>query len=145
MRLVKHASSDKADKNLNAGEELVSSDVVSLFTKISVDLALIVGKRDSEEMLSWLRTNNFFLINQSAVFCLKTLQFPCKGTFYQQVSDTAMDSPVSAVIANKYGNVSSPGSRNEMSKMSSQRYQEMKRNVEQCSNRGVVYPIQLRA
>ena len=33
-------------------------------------------------------------------FCLKTTQFTYNGTYYQQVFDTAMGSPVSAVIAN---------------------------------------------
>ena len=33
-------------------------------------------------------------------FCLKTTQFAYNGTYYQQVFDTAMGLPVSAVIAN---------------------------------------------
>ena len=80
-------SSHKWD-TLNACDELVSFNVVSLLTKIP-DASL--GQRTSlpvEDIIHLLS------------FCLKTTQFTYNGTYYQQVFGTAMGSPVSAVIAN---------------------------------------------
>ena len=42
-------------KTLDAEDELVSFDVVSLFTKIPVDLAIEIAKKDSERMFLWKR------------------------------------------------------------------------------------------
>ena len=42
-------------KTLDAEDELVSFDVVSLFTKIPIDLAIEVAKKDSERMFLWKR------------------------------------------------------------------------------------------
>ena len=89
------------DKTLNACEELVSFDVVSLFTKIPVDLAVKVAEeRLREDASLGLRTSlPVEDIIHLLSFCLKTTQFTYNGTYYQQVFGTAMGSPVSAVIA----------------------------------------------
>ena len=81
---------------------LVSFDVVSLFTKIPVDLAIKVAeKRLTEDVSLSQRT---FLPVEDIIdllsFCLKTTYFMFEGNYYQQVFGTAMGSPVSAVIAN---------------------------------------------
>ena len=91
----------KRDKTLNACEELVSFDVVSLFTKIPFDLAVKVAEERFREDASLQRTSMPVEdIIHLLFFCLKTTQFTYNGTYYQQVFGTAMGSPVSAVIAN---------------------------------------------
>ena len=90
------------DKTLNACEELVSFDVVSLFTKIPVDLAVKVAEERLREDASLGQRTSLPVedIIHLLSFCLKTTQFTYNGTYYQQVFGTAMGSPVSAVIAN---------------------------------------------
>ena len=89
-------------ETLNSDQVLVSFDVVSLFTKIPVDLAIKVAeKRLTEDVSLSQRT---FLPVEDIIdllsFCLKTTYFMFEGNYYQQVFGTAMGSPVSAVIAN---------------------------------------------
>ena len=90
------------DKTLNACEELVSFDVVSLFAKIPVDLAVKVAEERLREDASLGQRTSLPVedIIHLLSFCLKTTQFAYNGTYYQQVFGTAMGSPVSAVIAN---------------------------------------------
>ena len=90
------------DKTLNAWEELVSFDVVSLFTKIPVDLAVKVAEERLREDASLGQRTSLPVedIIHLLSFCLKTTQFAYNDTYYQQVFGTAMGSPVSAVIAN---------------------------------------------
>ena len=90
------------DKTLNACEELVSFDVVSLFTLIRVDLAVKVAEERLREDASLgqrlsLPVGDIILLLS---FCPKTKQFAYNGNYFQQVFGTAMGSPVSAVIAN---------------------------------------------
>ena len=73
---------------------LVSFDVVSLFTKIPVDLAIKVATNRQRTPLPLED------ITDLLSFCLNTTQFVFEGTYYKQVFGTAMGSPVSAVIAN---------------------------------------------
>ena len=90
------------DKTLNACEELVSFDVVSLFTKIPVDLAVKVAEERLREDASLGQRTSLPVedIIHLLSFCLKTTQFAYNGTYYQQVFGTATGLPVSAVIAN---------------------------------------------
>ena len=90
------------DKTLNACEELVSFDVVSLFTKIPVDLAVKVAEERLREDASLGQRTSLPVedIIHLLSFCLKTTQFTYNGTYYQQVFGIAMGSPVFAVIAN---------------------------------------------
>ena len=89
------------DKTLNPCEEIVSFDVVSLFTKIPVDLAVKVAEERLREDASLGQRTSLPVedITHLLPFCLKTTQFTYNGTYYQQVFATAMGSPVSAVIA----------------------------------------------
>ena len=91
-----------SDKTLNACKELVSFDVVSLFTKIPVNLAVKVAEERLREDASLGQRTSLPVedIIHLLSFCLKTTQFTYNGTYYQQVFGTAMGSPVSAVIAN---------------------------------------------
>ena len=90
------------DKTLNTCQELVSFDVVSLFTIIRVDLAVKVEEERLREDASLgqrlsLPVEDIILLLS---FCPKTTQFAYNGNYFQQVFGTAMGSPVSAVIAN---------------------------------------------
>ena len=88
------------DKTLNACEELVSFDVVSLFTKIPVDLAVKVAEeRLREDAFLGQRTSlPVEDIIHLLSFCLKTTQFAYNGTYYQQGFGKAMGSPVSVSL-----------------------------------------------
>ena len=87
---------------LEEGDELLSFDVVSLFTSIPVDLAIQVAAD--------VLFNDETLLDRSTIpvddivdlldFCLSTTNFKCNDTYYQQIFGTAMGSPVSAVMAN---------------------------------------------
>ena len=81
---------------------VVSFDVISLFTKIPVDLAVKVAEERLREDASLGQRTSLPVedIIHLLSFCLKTTQFTYNGTYYQQVFGTAMGSPVSAVIAN---------------------------------------------
>ena len=75
------------DKTLNASEELISFDVVSLFTKIPVDLAVKVAEERLREDASLRQRTSLPVedIIHPLSFCLKTTQFAYNGTYYQQV------------------------------------------------------------
>ena len=97
------ASSANFSKTITIPEnyELVSFDVVSLFTNVPTGLALSVVERrldevdvsdhtplPKDELLSLLR------------LCLSSTTFCYNGTVYQQIFGTAMGSPVLVVVAN---------------------------------------------
>ena len=132
------------DKTLNACDELVSFDVVSLFTKIPVDLAVKVAEERLREDASLGQRTSLPVedIIHLLSFCLKTTQFTYNGTYYQQVFGTAMGSPVSAVIANMVmedveqralaTSPVKPFSGNDMSMMLFLRYLAMKWSTSCC-------------
>ena len=78
-----------------AYEELVSFDVVSLFTKILVDLAVKVAEERLREDASLGQRTSLPVedIIHLLSFCLITTQFAYNGTYYQQVFGTTMGSP----------------------------------------------------
>ena len=121
-----------------AYEELVSFDVVSLFTKIPVNLAVkVAGERLREDASLGQRTSlPVEDIIHLLSFCLITTQFAYNGTYYQQVFGTAMGSPVSANMVMKdveqrafAASPVKPFSGNDMSMMLFLRYPEMKRSA----------------
>ncbi len=89
-------------KTLNADEVLVSFDVVSLFTRIPVDLAIKVARKRLRQDVTLSQRTSMPIedIIDLLSFCLNTTYFVFDGIYYQQVFGTAMGSPVSAVIAN---------------------------------------------
>ncbi len=89
-------------KTLNADEVLVSFDVISLFTKIPVDLAIKVARKRLRQDVTLSQRTSMPIENiiDLLSFCLNTTYFVFDGIYYQQVFGTAMGSPVSAVIAN---------------------------------------------
>ena len=91
-----------ADINLQDDDELVSFDVVSLFTSIPVDVAVnvahnrLVNDENLLERTALPVTDIIKLLD----FCLSTTNFQCDHKHYKQIHGTAMGSPVSAVMAN---------------------------------------------
>ena len=89
-------------ETLDAEKMLLSFDVVSLFTRIPVDLAIKVAKERLRNDASLGQRTSLPVedIIELLSFCLNTTYFVFEGTYYQQVFGTAMGSLVSAVIAN---------------------------------------------
>ena len=83
-------------------ERLVSFDVVSLFTRVPIDLAMGVVKRrlESDKTLEDRTCLSVSSIVTLLKLCLKATYFTFKGEIYQQVFGMAMGSPVSVVVAN---------------------------------------------
>ena len=74
---------------------MVSFEVVSLFTKILVDLAIEVAKKRLREDPS-LETRTSLPVDfllDLLYLCLNTTYFAYDDTYYQQVFGTAMGSP----------------------------------------------------
>jgi len=82
-------------------EAMVSFDVVSLFTKIPVELALEVTQR---RLMDWTEFENYTNwsiedVCQGLKICLEPTFLHFRGKNYKQVLGTAMGSPVSIVVA----------------------------------------------
>ena len=87
---------------LDPDDALFSFDVVSLLTRVPVNLALEIARQrlEADEMLSdrtCLSTDN---ITSPLSFCLGATYFSYQGSVYQQIYGMAMGSPVSVVTAN---------------------------------------------
>ena len=82
-------------------EVLVSFDVVSLFTNIPTDLALLTAKRRLEQDDSWTERTGLTIddILRFLSLCLNATLVTFMEQHYQQVQGTAMGSPVSVVDA----------------------------------------------
>ncbi|KAL9958564.1 hypothetical protein ACROYT_G035593 [Oculina patagonica] len=82
-------------------EELVSFDVVSLFTSIPVKLAIEVVKTNLEQSDEWKETTNLTVEQVIGLLeiVLNNSYFTYAEMHYHQVFGCAMGSPVSAVIA----------------------------------------------
>ena len=81
-------------QTLDADQMLVSFDVVSLFTKIPVDLAIKVAtnRLRYDDSNLWQRTSlPLEDITDLLSFCLNTTQFVFEGTYYKQVFETCSD------------------------------------------------------
>ena len=83
-------------------EVLVSFDVVSLFTKAPIDLALNVAQKhlESDEALCELTGLLIASVMSLLSFCLNATYFSFRGVFHKQMFSTAMGSPISVVVAN---------------------------------------------
>ena len=80
----------------------MSFDVVSLFTRVPVHLAVSVARErllsdDTFSDRTHLSIDNIILLLK---FCLDATYLCFRGKFYQQIFGTAMGSPVSVTIAN---------------------------------------------
>ena len=87
---------------INHDDCMVSFDVISLFTKIPVDVAKIVvlerlKKDDTFDYRFYLTlTDNMTALN----LCLDNTYLYFRGKFYRQIFGVAMGSPVSVIFAN---------------------------------------------
>jgi hypothetical protein len=84
-----------------SNEQIVSFDVISLFTSIPVDLALKIVKEELENTDIWKEHTKLTIeqIYSLLAFVLKNSFFVFNRNHYHQISGCAMGSPVSAVIA----------------------------------------------
>ena len=81
---------------------MVSFNIVSLVTKVSVDATLQVIARLLQEDASLTDRTRIppgHLLDLIQL-CLKSTYFHFRGTFYQQVQGAAMGSPLSTIVAN---------------------------------------------
>ena len=87
---------------LDADEELVSFDVVSLFTSIPTDIAVSAALRRLQQDINLSGRTNLLPneITSLLTFCLNSTEFCYNGNYYRQIHGTAMGSPVSVVVAN---------------------------------------------
>ncbi|XP_068704374.1 uncharacterized protein [Montipora capricornis] len=87
---------------LEEDDELVSFDVVSLFTSIPMKLAIqvatdVLSKDDTLYDRTAIPVEDIVDLLE---FCLSTTNFKYNNTHYQQIFGTGMGSPLSAVMAN---------------------------------------------
>ena len=76
-------------------------DVVSLFTKVPIELAIYVARERLQED-NTLDDRTALSINdiiQLLEFCLKATYFSFRGQYYQQIFGTAMGSLMSVIVA----------------------------------------------
>ena len=87
---------------LDSNEVMLSFNVISLFTRIPVDLALRVACQclESDNTLSDRTHLDIDEIMSLLSLCLIATYCSFRGLTYQQIHSTAMGSPVSVVIAN---------------------------------------------
>ena len=90
------------DIRLKDGESIISYDVTSLFTSVSIKPALdIIQQRLTEDHDLQNRTSmTIQQIISLLEFCLGSMSFMFQGQFYQQMEGAAMGSPLSPIIAN---------------------------------------------
>jgi len=83
-------------------EIMVSFDVVSLFTKVPIKLALKIAKQrlQSDPELNQRTALSTTDLIKGLEICLNSANFTFRGKHYKQVFGTAMGFPVSSVVAN---------------------------------------------
>ena len=87
---------------LDEAERLISFDVISLFTRIPVNLAISVAKfrLENDNTLQDRTCLSVSSIVSLLRLCLEATYFSFRGEIYQQVFGTAMGSPVSVIVTN---------------------------------------------
>lgn len=90
--------------NLNEFEEMVSFDVVSLFTKVPVQEAVdVICKKLSEDDTLFERSElGVDTIRKLMMACLECRYFLCHSEFYEQKEGAPMGLSLSVVLANAY-------------------------------------------
>ena len=92
------------DISITSDTQMVSFDVVSLFTKVPTSKALaeVRKKLESDETLAERTGIPVDNIMELLTFCLTTTAFQLDESYYQQNEGMAMGSPLSPVMANIY-------------------------------------------
>jgi len=91
-----------SEQTLAPGEVLASFDVVSLFMRVPVELAIRMARQrlESDPSLNDRTSLSVQSIITLLELCLNATYFSFRGDVYQQIYGTAMGSPVSVVVAN---------------------------------------------
>ena len=86
---------------MNNDEQMVSFDVVSLFTKIPTGFAVVIAKNRLEALdnLKEITSRLVEDICKGLQICLNATNLTFRGKHYKQIFGTATGSPVSNVIA----------------------------------------------
>ena len=89
---------------ISPDDQLVSFDVVSLFTQVPIDHALkVVEKRLFDDQTITERTTiPVQQLVQLTELCLRSTYFKCLNKFYEQTDGAAMGSPLSPINANLF-------------------------------------------
>ena len=101
---MKQLADDLASLRLEDAEVLISRDVVSLFTNIPVADSLKVIRERLERDKSWSHKTLLDVddVMELLEFILTTTYVCFRGQIYRQKFGTAMESPVSPLIANLF-------------------------------------------
>jgi len=101
---LKQLADDLASLRLEDAEVLISHDVVSLFTNIPVADSLKVIRERLERDKSWSHKTLLDVddVMELLEFILTTTYVCFRGQIYRQKFGTAMESPVSPLIANLF-------------------------------------------
>ena len=104
MKNSTHFVSVIKDLPVTSDTQMVSFDVVSLFTKVPTPKALAeVRKRlENDKTLADRTTIPIDNIMELTAFCINTTTFQLNDSYYQQKDGMAMGSPLSPVMANIY-------------------------------------------
>ena len=87
---------------INHDQCMVSFDVISLFTKIPVDVAktVVLERLKKDDTLDDRSDLTLTDIMTALNLCLDNMYLYFRGKFYRQIFGVAMGSPVSIIIAN---------------------------------------------
>ena len=97
-----HFVSTVSNETIRDKEILVSFDIESLFTNVPIDAAVqaALQKLENDPSLADCTTLTPAYIAYLLTFVLRSTYFQYNGSIYEQKDGAAMESPVSAVIAN---------------------------------------------
>ena len=100
----KEFADDMKKTRLEEGECIISYDVFSLFTSITVTFTveIIKNKLEQDTELPKRTTMSANHILELLEFCSCITYFLFQGQFYEQTKGAAMGSPVSSIVANLY-------------------------------------------
>ena len=89
---------------LDKSDRLVSFDVVSLFTKVPVNEAMVVIEEmlENDESIDERTSMSPGEVCRLTSLCLRSTHFRFKDDFFEQCDGAAMGSPLSPVVANLY-------------------------------------------